>query len=141
MARMILARLPNRSTTLSMTGSGSRGMRASSRWPLGWTGSSRSPTPSGRCRTSATAFRSSSSLGVESGQAAHRLLEVPVVLLVEVVDDHQPALVLHPGQHLLELQAHQAAVDAELDDVGLDLLGDAQDHLGALQQHHDVADA
>ena len=79
-------------------------------------------------------------LGVEAGQAGHGLLEVPVVLLVEVVDDDQAALVLHPGQELLELEAHEAAVDAELDDVALDLLGDAQHHLGALQHHDDVAD-
>ena len=73
-------------------------------------------------------------------QAGHGLVEVPVVVLVEVVADDQAALVLDAAHDLLELQAHQAAVDAELDDVALDLLGDAQHHLGALQQHDDVAD-
>ena len=47
---------------------------------------------------------------------------------------------LDAAQHLLELQADQAAVGAELDDVVVDLLGDAQHHLGALQQHDDVAE-
>ena len=41
---------------------------------------------------------------------------------------------------LLELEADEPAVDAELDDVGLDLLGDAPHHLGALQQHDHVAE-
>ena len=34
---------------------------------------------------------------------------------------------------LVELQAHQPGVDAELDDRRLDLLGDAAHHLAALQ--------
>jgi hypothetical protein len=37
------------------------------------------------------------------------------------------------------LQQHEAAVDAELDDVAVELLGDAPHHLGPLQHGHDVA--
>ena len=67
------------------------------------------------------------------GQAVHGLLEVPAGVLVEVVPQHEAPVVLDPGEELLELEAHQAAVDPELDDVALDLVGDAPHHLGALQ--------
>ena len=59
---------------------------------------------------------------------------------VEVVAHDEPALVLDAAQDLLELQADEPTVDAELDDVLVDLLGDARDHLGALQQHDHVAE-
>ena len=45
-----------------------------------------------------------------------------------------------PPMQLLELEPDEPAVDAELDDVALDLLGDAPHHLGALQHDDDVAD-
>ena len=54
-------------------------------------------------------------------------------VLVEVVLDHEAAVVVDAAHELVELEAHEAAVDAELDDVELDLLGDAAHHLGALQ--------
>ena len=59
---------------------------------------------------------------------------------MEVVLDHEAAVVLDAAHELLELEAHEAAVDAELDDVSLDLLGDAAHHLGALEHGDDVAD-
>ena len=73
-------------------------------------------------------------VGVELGQRVHGLVErASRRLVVEVVLDDEAAVVLDAAHELFELQAHQPAVDAELDDVALDLLGDAAHHLGALQ--------
>ena len=58
----------------------------------------------------------------------------------EVVLGHQAAVVLDAAHQLLELEQHEPAVGAELDDVPLDLLGDPPHHLGALQHGGDVAD-
>ena len=58
---------------------------------------------------------------------------------LEVVLRHQAAVLLDAADELLELQHHEAAVGTELDDVALDLLGDAPHHLGALQHGGDVA--
>ena len=74
-----------------------------------------------------------------SASAVERLVEVPVGVLVEVVLDDEAPVVLHAAHELLELQLHEAAVDAELDDVELDLLGDPAHHLGALEHGDDVA--
>ena len=73
------------------------------------------------------------------GERLERLVDVPRGVLVEVVLDHEPAIVVDAAHELVELEAHEAAVDAELDDVELDLLGDPADHLGALQHRDHVA--
>src|SRR3546814_19424469 len=52
-------------------------------------------------------------------------------LVLEVVLQDEPPVVLHATHELLELEAHEAAVDAELDDVELDLLSDSPHHLRA----------
>ena len=57
----------------------------------------------------------------------------------EVVLGHEAAVVLDAAHQLLELEQHEAAVGAELDDVALDLLGDAAHHLGPLEDGDDVA--
>ena len=59
---------------------------------------------------------------------------------LEVVLGDEAAVVLDAAHQLLELQQDQPAVGAELDDVALDLLGDAAHHLGPLQHGDDVAD-
>ena len=74
-----------------------------------------------------------------SASASSASVEVPLGVLVEVVLDHEAPVVVDAAHQLLELQAHEPAVDAELDDVALDLLGDAPHHLGALQHGDDVA--
>ena len=56
-----------------------------------------------------------------------------------VVVDDEVELVLDVAVRLVELEAEQAGLDAELDDHRLDLLGDAQHHLAALQHGGDVA--
>ena len=76
---------------------------------------------------------------LEVGERVEGLVEVPVGVLVEVVLDDQAAVVLDAAHELLELQPHEAALHAELDDAQLDLLGDAAHHLGALQHGDDVA--
>ena len=67
------------------------------------------------------------------GQRLEGLVEVPRSSSSEVVLDDQAAVVLDAAHELVELEADEPAVDAELDDVALDLLGDAPHHLGALQ--------
>ena len=64
---------------------------------------------------------------------------MPLGRLVEVVAHDEQTVVLDAGHQLVELQLHEPAVDAELDDVGSDLVGDAPHHLGALQHRDDVA--
>ena len=59
--------------------------------------------------------------------------------IVEVVLQDEAAVVLHVAQQLVELEADEPGVDPELDDVGLDLLGDAAHHLAALQHRDHVA--
>ena len=59
--------------------------------------------------------------------------------LDEVVLAHEAQVVVHAAGELFELQLDEPAVDAELDDVALDLLRDAAHHLGALQHGDDVA--
>ena len=78
-------------------------------------------------------------LGAEVGQRLEGLVDVPVGVLVEVVLDDQAAVVLDAAHQLVELQADEPALDAELDDAELDLLGDAPHHLGALEHGDDVA--
>ena len=78
-------------------------------------------------------------VGVELGEGAEGLLEVELGVLVEVVADHEPAVVGDAAHELLELEAHEPAVLAELDDGERELLGDAAHHLGALEHGHDVA--
>ena len=79
-------------------------------------------------------------VGVQRGQAPHGLLEVPAGVLVEVVLEHEAAVVLHAGVELVEVEADQAPVVAELHDEAFDLGGDPPDHLGALEDLHDVPD-
>src|SRR4051812_2060905 len=57
----------------------------------------------------------------------------------EVVADQQPAVLLDPGEHLVELQGQEPPVGAQLDDEALDLVGDAPDHLQPLADAHRVA--
>ena len=57
-----------------------------------------------------------------------------------VVADDGPAVVLDTPHQLFELEQDEPAVDAELDDVALDLLGDATNHLGPLEHRDHVAD-
>ena len=79
-------------------------------------------------------------LGAEVGERLEGLVDVPVGVLVEVVLDDEAPVVLDAAHELLELEPHEAALDAELDDAELDLLGDPAHHLGALQHGDDVAD-
>ena len=64
----------------------------------------------------------------------------------QVVGDDEIELVVDVAVQLVELQAQQPGVDAELDDHRLDLVADAVDHLAALHdgrhvaQRHDVLD-
>ena len=55
-------------------------------------------------------------LGAQLAQSDHRLAQMPGGLVVEVVLNHEAAIVLDPAHQLLELEAHQPAVGAELDD-------------------------
>src|SRR4051794_31392656 len=71
-------------------------------------------------------------VGVELGQRFEGVAHVPLGIGMEVVEDHETAIVVDATHELFELQPNEAAVDAQLDDVTLDLLGDAADHLGAL---------
>ena len=57
----------------------------------------------------------------------------------QVVGDHEVELVVDVAVDLVELQPQQAGVDAELDDHRLDLVGDAVDHLAALDDGDHVA--
>ena len=50
----------------------------------------------------------------------------------QVVGDHQVEFVVDLAVELVELQPQQPGVDAEFDDHRLDLVGDAVDHLAAL---------
>ncbi len=72
-------------------------------------------------------------LGAQVSQLGKRFVDVPAGVLVEVVLDHHPTVVLDTTHQLLELQANQAPVDTELDDVELDLLRDPAHHLCPLQ--------
>ena len=58
--------------------------------------------------------------------------------VLEVVLGDQAAIVLDAADQLLELEQHQPAVGTELDDIALDLVGDAAHHLGPLQHRRDV---
>ena len=77
-------------------------------------------------------------LGRDGPEPGDGLVGAAGVVVGEVVAHHVPALVLDPGEQLVELKASQAAVGAELHDVALDLLGDAADHLGPLQHRDHV---
>ena len=101
---------------------------------------SRSHAAGSISRTAAT-VRATISLSVaQQPEGGHRLVGPVVIVVGEVVPDHVAAFVLHPRHQLLELELRQPAVGAELDDVALDLLGDAAYHLGPLQHGDDVAD-
>ena len=60
--------------------------------------------------------------------------------LDEIVLARRAPVVLDTAGQLLELELDEPAVVAELDDVALDLVGDAPHHLGALQDGDDVAE-
>ena len=68
------------------------------------------------------------------------LHEHPLGRLDEVVLADEAQVGEHAAGELLELQLDEPAVEAELDDVALDLLGDPAHHLRALQHGDDVAD-
>ena len=140
MARMIFCRLPNRSTMRSMTASGRRGILAQQ--PVAARLQPDVEVDGARAEVQRRGDRLEVEqvVGVELGQRAERLLEVALGVLVEVVLDHEAAVVVDAAHELLELQAHEPAVVAELDDVSVDLLGDAAHHLGALQHGDDVAE-
>ena len=57
----------------------------------------------------------------------------------QVVGDHEIEFVVDLGVDLVELQPQQSSVDAEFDDHRLDLVGDAGDHLAALNDGDDIA--
>ena len=79
-------------------------------------------------------------LGTHVGEGGHGLFDLPLRLGIEVVEDHEAAVVVYAPHQLLELELDQPPVDAELHDVAGDLVGDAPDHLGALQDVDDVTD-
>ena len=60
--------------------------------------------------------------------------------LGQVVAQEEVALGHLPARELLELEGEEAAVGAELDDVVVDVGGDAADHLEELEDGGDVAD-
>ena len=74
------------------------------------------------------------------GELVDHDVEAARLGLDEVVAAHEPALVLDAAGELLELQRDEAAVVAELDDVALDLVGDAAHHLGPLEHGGHVAE-
>ncbi len=57
----------------------------------------------------------------------------------QIVRDDQVEFVVDLAVQLVELQPQQSGVDAEFDDHRLDLVGDAVDHLAALDDRDDVA--
>jgi len=63
----------------------------------------------------------------------------PVVGDPRVVGQHELELVVDLAVDLVDLQPQEPGVDAELDDHGLDLGGDAPHHLAALYHGSDVA--
>ena len=82
----------------------------------------------------ATVVEVEEALVVEAGEAAEHVVELPVGRGARnSPSTHEPAVVLDPAHELVELEQHQPAVGAELDDVALDLLGDPPHHLGPLQ--------
>ena len=90
-----------------------------------------------RCSVPAAMRRSSTS------SSARRDISASVSSTVrpggQVVGDDEVELVVDVAVELVELQAEQPGVDAELDDHRLDLVGDAVHHLAALQHGDDVA--
>ncbi len=64
----------------------------------------------------------------------------PTRLRGQVVARDQLAVGLDPGDQLVQLQGQQPPVGAQLDDVPLDLAGDAAHHLQPLGHRGDVAD-
>ena len=71
-------------------------------------------------------------VGGQHGQRRQRVGDRPRAV-AEVVLDDEEAVVLHVADQLVELQADQPGVGAELDDVVVDLVGDAAHHLAALE--------
>ena len=78
-------------------------------------------------------------VGVERAERVHEVLDRARVAVGEVVAHDEAAVVFDAAELLVELQPHESTVDAELDDVARDLVGDAHDHLGALQDRQHVA--
>src|SRR6476469_10337495 len=79
--------------------------------------------------------------GGELHEGVERLLDGTAGLgAVDVVADDQLTVVAETAGQLLQLEAEQAPVVAELHDVVGDLLADPADHLEALQHAGDVAD-
>ena len=74
------------------------------------------------------------------GEPRRDLGEHPLGRLDEVVLAHEPQVGEHAAGELFELELDEPTVEAELDDVALDLLGDAAHHLRALEHGDDVAD-
>src|SRR5207302_10866165 len=78
-------------------------------------------------------------VGVELCECLEGIADMPLCVFVEVVEDDKAAVVFHPTHELFELEADEATIDAELDDVALDLLGDASHHLRSLEHGDDIA--
>ena len=78
--------------------------------------------------------------GVDRGEVGDRLLERVAAGLREVVADDEAEVVGQPAGELLQLEAEEAAVGAELHDVVGDLVLDPAHHLEALEDVGDVAD-
>ena len=137
MARCSLARPPKWSAMAAACSVGRRWTRCSRRRPFGATSCSRSRLSPSRCSVAAAPRRSSTSSSVRRdisawvslGRAPRR----------QVVGDHEVELVVDLAVQLVELQAQQPGVDAELDDHRLDLVADAVHHLAALHDGDDVA--
>jgi hypothetical protein len=78
--------------------------------------------------------------GVDGLEVGYRVVEGQAgACLGEVVTDDEPEVVGQTPGQLLELEAEQAPVGAELDDVLGDLVLDAAHHLQALEHVGDVA--
>ena len=67
-------------------------------------------------------------------------MDLATAALQQVVAQHQAPVVVGPAHQLLQLEADEPPVGAQLDDRHLDLVRDAPHHLGALQQADHVAD-
>ena len=75
----------------------------------------------------------------QGGEGHERALQPLVLVVGQVVEQHELAVVVDVLEQLVHLQADEVGLGAQLDDRGLDLLGHAADRLAALQHGGDVA--
>ena len=138
-ARMIFCRLPKRVTMRSMIGSGRRGIFGEQPEAARLEALVEVELLVGQVQRGADRLEVEQVLGAEVGERLEGLVDVPVGVLVEVVLDHEAAVLLDAAHQLVELEAHEAPLGAELDDPELELLRDPPHHLGALEHVDDVA--